>query len=823
MKTKENMIAVGRKAVFALALSHLPVLCSFASDWHSGYLEVPAGDSVLLTTPATENSLNTDADGTVVKVDGELEVRFAADVSVSDANAWRVNVRNSSGALTTKTAHMDLGLGNEVGLATLTLDHVYLDTFVHPSNCGSLRFGAKGRFVMKNKAHARIGTVRAPASPAVPGESGEFDAIEIGEKCTFRVDKLWNDQNYPLVIRFTGTESVLRNGYKESEMFWCPMKGFALEGVNGTPITLMTGENKFIIFNPNSWYSQGKVQTRGNCDVRFFSGYASAEHDECVFQLTQKMFDWQNSGDLRVCVSETQSYRLCALQVTAADALPYGPQTGIVRIENGTSCRLEVNASQKLNGLWLSEGSTIKNATATPVTLTFGTGDTDGVLNANTRFDTAGAINLAKAGTGTLTVSNTPAIPSLDIQGGVVRFKETDCAVSVLTAVSGAKVIADGCTVTCPLVLGVTFEEVNGGHVIAIVNTDTAAVADWSEATPAFSKLEKNGPGTYTYMSGTAFAGDVHVKGGRLIFTAVGTTNEWLKFVFKDMWNGYPFELSEIKLVDAAGEMLAGTSYSDAAADCAVKDLARKSIWASDQTWLRKDLTGYYERNPSALLDGASYTRLVYNTGNTAKLNDPTTWKTFIIRLPETVTALSRFNFKNGYSSSRGGPEHWELWTSADGETWELSDDYACPAPKSGSGVLWKTDGHFAIRSGAGIPGGGGVVATANVRVDSGAVLDCFSVAGGQIISHVTCDMVAGGGTLCNVKFAASGVLTLVGVTKAQLKGGMTVPLTFEGVSGVENLSNWQVVVDGKVVSKSLTWSDGKLTLAASGFVLVFR
>ena len=181
------------------------------------------------------------------------------------------------------------------------------------------------------------------------------------------------------------------------------------------------------------------------------------------------------------------------------------------------------------------------------------------------------------------------------------------------------------------------------------------------------------------------------------------------------------------------------------------------------------------------------------------------------------------------------GSQDGVLWTTLTNATFgtynEDSGTYDIPAISAhqwystlstvaANRVLGEDEG-FAI---PGRPEWNGPAALANVSqvfVTSNAVLEAEgSVSIGSLV--VDC---ASGGTIKGVTLKPSGTLALVNVPRAT-GGRFALPIAFEGVSGLENFTNWTLSVDG--VEKSsraahIVVENGVAYLVRSGFLVIFN
>ena len=590
-------------------------------------------------------------------------------------------------------------------------------------------------------------------------------------------------------------------------------KAIVLESVNGNPINLR------FFYGTTVWAQIGDLFFRGAGDVILHSEYRNYPYG-WNWAGTQV---WQQEGDLKL----TGCFRMvCAM----ANVLPCSAANGIVQLLGNDMCFLNLNGlNQKVNGLIVSGNSMLSNNT-TAATLTFGTGKLDGVMSVKkVGYGAGGVITAVKQGTGTLTVTNTPFFPAMLIEQGTVHFKDDDCTLDVLTAYAGTTVIVDGCTVTLNALAdeGAAVSCVNGGKLLMAVGSasDEKLMLRDSSAIESAAGITKVGAGTTTICQTNVLAADVHVAEGTLALARPGTTNHWLRFSFTAMKDNSSFQLSEMVLMNAAGNRVDGggsavESYYSAVADadfeCEPKDMLPKSVWASDQAWLYAT-TGYFDLSPSALFNGLAYTRVRYSSKAT-----PENPKVFIVRMPAETTETYQYNFRNGYSGTIH-PTAWSVETSPDGITWDPAGAYAHVAPPSAYPAYYNNGIHYPILGGC--EGAAGFSGSANVQVDRGATLDCSRVTGGQVLSSLTVDCSAGEGvgTLVNVAFAAAGTINLENLPAGTSLIDYELPLAITDASATANLRGWTVCVNGVPIGKELGYRNGRMVLVSSGMMIFVR
>jgi len=631
--------------------------------------------------------------------------------------------------------------------------------------------------------------------------NGGYFAMYNAFSCTYMFTTTYNVQNPSDVPQGKGGRAVV------------------LESVDGNLIDLR------FVNGGLCWPCNGKVNFRGEGDVRLNAdGAPTYIYGWC---WNQHGSSWQQTGDLRL----TGCFRLVC---ETDDSLPYAAANGIVRVEGNKYCYLDMKGhSAKLNGLVVAGATCITNSSSAAATLTLGLSKPDAVLSVS--HAGGGLITASFVGAGTLSVSNTPAFPAINVQSGTLRVKG-NCSVRRLTLQKNVNVIIDGGALTVTEAFtdrGATYTYVNGGRMDYAINCATDQNVTIEAAETVVTSIKKSGTGRVSVYSSGKVGANLHVAAGTVGFAVWGTTNHWLRFTFKGMVSGQAFQLSEMLLMNSAGNRVdgggsvvnitegtwagkQGSAVKNVDYSCAPKDMPAQSIWASDQSWINAEPEGAYrDRTPSAIFDGAPWTRLRYNTSCSA--SSP---KTFVIRLPQTTTDLYCYNFRNGYSNT-AHPSAWTVETSPDGLVWSVCDDQIGQQPPFGTQQFYNSGTHYLIS--AGKLGGAGLVAGANVRVDRGATFDASGVAGGQCIDRLTvdCAVGTGDGTLKNVRLAATGTVDLLNITRGTV---IPLPLAFVDSVTTGDLAGWAVTIKG--IAKPgyrLMWLNDRLTVYGPGMRIVIR
>lgn len=613
-------------------------------------------------------------------------------------------------------------------------------------------------------------------------------------------------------VRFNGGLFYLSNQWEVNTLFVSASGAkILLESVDSQPIQFY----KYLSGNTPS-FSAGTVETAGSGDVVLCGRYQD------YFMLFNAM-TWNHTGKTRL----TGEFYM---RLNANEATPCGAGKSSIHLQS-SDARLDLyGKSTSVNDL-IGPGKLMNN-NSSAATLKMGTWSNDCSYGAT--FSGPYAINLVKSGTGTLTVTN-GVLPNVSVTGGtlVVRPKSgtTSYTAGALSLAAGTTLVVDG---TKLLVSGFTDEGatvtlLNGGTIINTVTASSDTITDGAVLGDD-GQLVKAGSGALMVCRDSVFNADLRIEAGTLRFAASGTTNHWFRFTFKGMYTVTGFELSEMMLMNKSGVRVdGGGSYTgllspvtNAPAAAEPTNMVPKSVWASDPSWiLSEPSNGYRDRTPSALFDGQSWTRLRYSTMPT--LGDPASWKKFVVRLPSAAGVTASYNFRNGYSNVNH-PNHWAVESTPDGVNWTTVSQYWYITPPSGVAQSYYNNGvHYKINTGD-MAGAGGFGSSSLVQVSSGAKLDCSLVTGGQVVSKLAVDATVGGGTLKNVKFAASGALYLTNLPAGTKLSNYEIPLTFDGVADTAAVRSWTVYADGVArTGVRLAFIDGKLVIPILGTFLSVR
>lgn len=640
---------------------------------------------------------------------------------------------------------------------------------------------------------------------------------------------------YDARILFNGGSLSVANAYSSAKRFVSTAgKALILESENGKPIDLRYRWG--VQVNP----ADGQLMTAGSGDMVVYSETGDQHH--FGWTLYCGHIRWGHKGNFRLAKNMW-------VQCDSTNALPCLADGGDVVLE-GNSVYNSLNVrgfNQDLNGLRAAANSVVTNSLTTVATLRFGSARADGVLNVPRL---GGAIAVSKVGAGTLTVTNTPAIPSVDVKAGTVLFAPgCDVRIASLSAAAGAKIVVDGVTVTADSIrldADDIVEKRNGGRLVfasAVAANETSYLA--REKVVSGATVDKTGEGTLCYVAkAQVLPAALRVHDGTLLFAEVGTTNEFWRVTIKapevagNYLNLSPFRLHDGDFAFCDGGCADGTIkyYTQVANTTAPEDLTARQVMFSSTDYTT---TKHGSDNPVepevAMFANSSVFSCRFNLKPT--VGDSSSWLVATYRIP----ALNgKYVYGYDVKSQWDGwdtlfPGAWMVESSPSGKdgTWEVMDEQSAQKARNGEswyrGTVMKVGSAYVSSNNpyplkAPYQASAGFDSAADVQVDPGATLDCSLVTDGQELSSLTVDWSKSGaaGVLKGVKLAATGTLNLVNVAGKAPTGDL--PFSFvDSVTGGD-LSGWTVKVNGVVTAKRLLfWSNGKLFLSSVGLTVIVR
>lgn len=424
-----------------------------------------------------------------------------------------------------------------------------------------------------------------------------------------------------------------------------------------------------------------------------------------------------------------------------------------------------------------------------------------------------------KVGENEMVVSSTTNIPNLVVSEGTVRFEGGDCVVSNLTTVSGATLIADGCTVTVlsdAEFVGASFLAKNGGRFV------------------------KSGQSRTVIYDPVSVTGGLHVADGELVFSKYGFDQKFWRWTFFSVKNG-PKSLRHRGLylfgTDGAWQSFS-VSYDSTSAkydNPPTTPLAANKCrwWIHSETNIVKDSSYSY-----CSLNYLPYWFHYEKAGNnlatlSSPVIDPENPKSHVgveVRLPSTSLPITGYNMRT--HSSTYYANGWKLEASSNGLDWEIVDIRSNQTFNIG-GTYYSYDNVSYTKKSPNTKeffrftgyrhGGLAVMDPLSVQVDEDATLDLLAFDDGQPIDAITIDFASGAGTVKGGKIVANGTLTLLNVEENGVNLDDVLPIIFDGTKGTENFASWTVFVDGRKIRRKISYSDRRITVPPTGLVIMVK
>jgi len=632
-------------------------------------------------------------------------------------------------------------------------------------------------------------------------------------------------------INFKGGRFIDSGGWG-SDWFKTPA-GCTVElaSVDGNPIHFTHPNSQYKYFNSGD----GRVFTSGTGRFLVQTGYIIGSQTLYMSLNNVPSTNFLHTGGTRFRGNNDGTTGW--IYVGGANQLP----PGLIELgQSGVAAGAYLNlagTSQTVEQLVGYGSSVITNLSGTAV-LSF---SADGaVLDCPVR----GNVKVEKSGaSSTLTVKKGP-IPTLLLKAGTTLVKPdtagTIVKVGALRVFKGASLTVDGGILEADSFefgLNTTVTCVNGGKLrlpAAAGATNYVDAGGWGGGV-----YEKTGAGMTMLGADAAVAlGDVRVAAGTLTFGALGSTNRFWRVSFKRTNAGGSLALGPFRLYDRSLNLTDGaglntqteTVYTDrSTAGIPASQLAAMQYLCSRSDYApNKDASGSNYRKPSCMFWASTVYSCMFNTAPYPAVATPSTWVVMTYRIPDTYAATYGYDVKSQWENLTYHPGTWSLESSPDGQdgTWMVMDEQS--GQQARHGQTWyrgdnttsagvHTSDPYVLKTAR---PGGGFAPAANVQVASGATLDCALVPGGQEISKLTVDAAAGGGTLKNVRLAASGTLHLTNVADPSALAGYAVPVSFDGAADTANARTWTLYVNGAPSDRRVSWRDNGFFIPSGGTMI---
>ena len=235
----------------------------------------------------------------------------------------------------------------------------------------------------------------------------------------------------------------------------------------------------------------------------------------------------------------------------------------------------------------------------------------------------------------------------------------------------------------------------------------------------------------------------------------------------------------------------------------------------------------FYFAYPGNSLPGTGNT--IVNQQRQPKLDNPDSWISLVMRLPDDSPEIRSYDLSSGAAAYiNRWPLKFSLEGSADGLNWTMLDDrtnYDATSMTNGHAHCWYSDmqpvGSSETRTGFAIAGDASSANTAQACASSISVGANGTLVGshGAKLSKLSVDA-ADAGKIKGFAFAENGSLAVTGMI---VPGGMALPVEFENVEGLGNLSQWTLTVNGRTRGYSARIVDGRLVIFRKGMTITVK
>ena len=362
----------------------------------------------------------------------------------------------------------------------------------------------------------------------------------------------------------------------------------------------------------------------------------------------------------------------------------------------------------------------------------------------------------------------------------------------------------------------------SSGSTLTLDGTNTNSVVyDLNDGEGPLS-LVKDGTGTW-YLSGSnTFSGTIDVKAGTLVFSDHSNQNfTWYKFVVKELMgvSTTTLDLAELGLYDSADKRINAslTEQSD-----------YTFLQSGRAAYVRPCIASNGDKTIANLFEGSN-SKWKANLKARPTLEDESTWLEIVMRVPDGSNPAASWDVASGdrpnTDSTNSYPRVCAIMGSVDGGHYELLGektidsygDYRGWASTKVQVVPGNSNPH---------PGGFQLDKTTPSRLPmpTNAVVSVASNAtlraeGGRYTLSNLKVSAAGAGTIDGFDFAESGTLAVVDAPR----GGATLPLQFVDCTGIRNIKNWTLTVNGEPSSYKIHVKDSTLAILPPGLMIIFR
>ena len=535
--------------------------------------------------------------------------------------------------------------------------------------------------------------------------------------------------------------------------------------------------------------------------------------------------------------------------------------------------QLPIHVMKRGTGIWELSGNAKNSTNPGAITVEEGTLRYDSLAEIGEKCSLGMATNLLEFTTGN--ISEVPKIPFAIVLGGSnttgrLEYIGTERIINKtrLIGLAGAGVIASANTNVefsgvCSYGEGARTLVLDGsrpkGEDILHCVTNGAGVVS----------VVKTGSGTWM-LGGVggdlSFSGDLVVSNGTLNVVASDAPFSWFRMTVKatSASDAYP-RLYELALYDEQGNRQniglkcnRSVAYGSSSATTTLLDdpddllagcftygpKGTKSYWqcsSSGASGIDRDVTACFSDSGSSTnwpgtLDYCPYGQgWIWKTKNgccpVPQLGDESTWLPITMHLTNGAPEIVAYDMVGYTPSGNNAITYWSFDGSIDGRTWEslTNVDFSAEYTQLNGSTWYSTKKSNGIHgrklaAGEGFPLRGrgtpdGTTPLSNVSgvyVAPGATLKAY---GTVVLPAITLDS-AGMGTLDGFSFAESGTLNAVGVSGGSQP--IELPFEFTNATGVDNIANWGVRINGSVKRGwKISRKGDKFVLEPPGMVII--
>jgi autotransporter-associated beta strand protein len=354
----------------------------------------------------------------------------------------------------------------------------------------------------------------------------------------------------------------------------------------------------------------------------------------------------------------------------------------------------------------------------------------------------------------------------------------------------------------------------------------------------------KEGSGTWTLSGSNTFSGSIEVKAGTLHVRDPAKYSWYRWTVCNTASTNHNVYATEFGLYDKDGRRVNGGLRKGQGE----RKLAPGEVHFFGEKAMNEEngiLENMFDGNTETAGAISSYKESRPYTGSLfPNVDDSSTWVSILMRLPDGVCDVASYDFTIlGHKASYfvANVAVWKLDASSDGIRWdeimpvvtnyvsskEWYNWWRFQKDENGADVQC-TDENSEIHAG-GAPLAGrktsGILPVLNnvssVAVAAGARFSTDASPSPVLLKGLTVD-VNGAGTISNFAFAENGVINVLNAPKAS--GDVELPGTYENVTGLHNIADWDLYVDGVETAKhQVREVNGKLRLSRLAFRIIVR